>query len=268
MNFDIFRVDWILVDSIIIIILLIILCSLKMYKITHRWRNSISNLSVRKITLDPHRFRLRDNNIYIKKWNLYNNPEIKVIRPNLPIIFIFSSRSLHYLPYAILEGLCSYGYTVNHMHIKKRWDFIKTKDEILVNKNQSIVSLAFERLKNNSLKMSHQYWIIDFDSHLPYIEYQSDIFEQIGFILINPSINQFRTFWLNYDRKKQFNLLFSKKSFFRFRNRKIAKFMMLFSQSPSTHVKINVLENANLYFKNNETILLAKLMTILQNNTK
>ena len=268
MTFDIFRVNWILVDSIIIIILLLILCSLKIYKLRHRWRNSIISNSINKIKIDPYKFDFGKKKMYIKKWHLYNNPQIKEIRPKLPTLFIFSSHSLHYLPYAVLEGLCSYGYTINHLVIKKKMNIFKKQDGRLDSINQNVASLFFEYLNNNYPDINNQYWIIDFDSSFSYEEFKNNIFKQIGSILINPSLDQFQSNLNNSNNKIQFNLLFSKKTFLWLRNRKIAKFMRLTSQLNSEHLKITVLDNANQYFKNNETILLALIMIILQNSTE
>jgi len=263
MTFNIFQVDWILVDSVIIIILIMILCSVKIYKVRHRWRNSIINASISKINLDPNFFQLIDNKIYVKKWNLMQNPRIQEIKPHLPTIFIFSSRTLHYLPNAVLEGLCSYGFTVNYIVFKRRWNFFKKQDATFAHKTQRIVSQAFNYLIRNDHKINYQYWLIDFNSYFSQKEVKSDIFDQIGLILINPSLKKSSSNLIS--NQIHLNLIFSKKSYLWFRNRKIAKFMKVFSRSTSKHVKIDVLEQTNLYFKNNETILLAKIMTKIQN---
>ncbi|TFG03864.1 MAG: hypothetical protein EU542_00650 [Promethearchaeota archaeon] len=269
MTFDIFRVDWILIDSIIILILIIILCSVKIYKIKHRWRNSIVNDSISKINLDPHDIEFDNNKFYVKKWNLFFNPNLLELRPHMPTIFMFSSKSLHYLPYAILEGLCSYGFTVNHMLIKRRWDLFKKQEEILDPKNQSILRLTFNYLKSDyPKKISQRFWIIDFKSFLSYKELKNFANDKIGLILINPSIEQLKFNSLNFEKEIKFDLIFSKKSFLWFRNRKISKSMVNFSQLSSENVKITVFENTNMYFKNYETILLAKLIMIIKNNIK
>lgn len=268
MTFDIFRVDWILVDSIIIILLIIILCSIKIYKYKHRWRNSITNNSLNKISLDPDNIELKNNEIYVKKCTLLFNQAIQEIHPDLPIIFIVSSHSLHYLPFAILEGLCSYGFTVIYMIIKKRKSFFKKKDLTLEHKNQKNGSSIFNNLKRTDPKINHHYWIINFDSCISNNEIQSEVFKQIGIIHINPSYDYFLSNWINSDKKIKIDLIFSKKSYLCFRNRKISKFMRLISQLNLELEKITVLEHTNVYFKNNETTLLAKLIAIIRNLTK
>lgn len=263
MAFDIFRVDWILVDSIIIILLIIILCSIKIFKYKHRWRKLITNNYISKKNLDFSNFQLRNNKLFIKKWTLNYNQSLQEIQPDLPIIFIFSSLSLHFLPYAILEGLCSYGFTVNHIVIKKHRKFLKKKF-ILDHKKQENFYSILDYLKNSYPKINNQYYIISFDSYFSNIEFQNGNFKQIGAIHINPSFDNFQPNWISSDTKIKFNLIFSKKSYFWFRNRKIAKFMTLISQLNSKNAKITVLEHANVYFKNNETILLARLISIIR----
>lgn len=46
MCIDFFRVDWVFWDTIIIILLIIFLVSVKIFKYTHRWRKSLSNSDV------------------------------------------------------------------------------------------------------------------------------------------------------------------------------------------------------------------------------
>ncbi len=268
MSFDIFRVDWILVDSIIIIILIIILCSVKIYRIKHRWRNYITNDSITKVDLDTCFLQFEDNKIYAKKCNLLFNPLILKIKPNLPFIFIISSHSLHYLPHAVVEGLCSYGFTIIHLDIRKKWWILKKTNSVINHESPNIIDEAFEYLKSNMYELNHQYWIIDFNSRLSFKEFQSNSFQQIGTILINPSLDychsNMKSNLFHSDTKARFNLIFSKNSYLWFRNRKIKKFMKILSQKTTTNIKLEVLEGANIFFKNYETLLLAKIMNYLQ----
>lgn len=269
MNFDIFRVDWILVDSIIIIILILILCSVKIYKVKHRWRSCITKFSINEIKLDPNFFQLRDKRISIKKWHLLQNPKIHEIKTSLPTIFLFSSKSLRYLPYVVIEGLCSYGFTVNYILVKRRRSFHTKQDSIISHNNHNIVSLAYDYMKVNDYYESPQYWVIDFKSYIPYKEFQNDRFNQIGLILINPSINQNNSSFLSnwFNSNGLVHLIFSKKYYLWFKNRNITGFMKFFHKLKLKNINFDILEHTNFYFKNNETILLAKLMTIIKNNT-
>ena len=52
---NIFQINWINVDTVIIILLLLLLSSVKIFKITHRWRSSFSNQAVeQKCFSQPH----------------------------------------------------------------------------------------------------------------------------------------------------------------------------------------------------------------------
>ena len=269
MNFDIFHVDWILVDSIIILILILILCSVKLYKVKHRWRSCINKFSINEIKLDSNFFQFRDKRISIKKWHLLQNPKIHENKPSLPTIFLFSSKSLRYLPYSVIEGLCSYGVTVNYILIKRRRSFHTKQDSIISHNNQNIISLVYDYMKTNEYYENPQYWVIDFNSYFSYKEFQNDRLTQIGLILINPSINQNKSTLLSnwFNSNGMVHLIFSKKSYLWFKNQKITRFMKFFHQLNSKNINFDILDQTNIYFKNNETILLAKLMIIIKNNT-
>ncbi len=270
MNFDIFRVDWILVDSIIIIILIVVLFSVKIYKIKHRWRNYITNNSITELALDPCFLQFEDKKIYVKKWNLLFNPLMIKIKPNLPFLFISNSHSLHYLPHALVEGLCTHGFNIIYLDIRRKWWSLKKTNSLINQESQNIIKKALEYLKSNEYELNSQYWVIDFNSYLSFEELHNNSFKQIGLILINPSLNQYHSkMVLNLvpsDKKARLNVIFSKNSYLWFRNRKIEKFMKIFSQTTTININLEVLEKANIFFKNNETILLAKIMTSIQDN--
>jgi hypothetical protein len=269
MNFDIFRINWILVDSIIIMILIIILCSVKIYKVKHRWRSCKTNFSIDEIKLDPNFLQFRDKRISIKKWHILHNPKLHETKTSLPTIFLFSSKSLRYLPYAVIEGLCSYGFTVNYILIKRRRSFYTKRNPNFSHTHNNIVSLAYDYIKTDDNYDSLQYWVIDFNSDISYKEIQNDKFNQIGLILINPSKNQNNSRFLSdwFNSNGIVHLIFSMKSYLWFKNRKITRFMKFFHQLHSKNINFDVLEHTNIYFKNYETILLAKLMTIVKDNT-
>ena len=75
MGFDIFRVDWILVSSVIIILLIIFLIWVKIYKIMTRWRYTFAN---EDIYLSSYNSIERENesNIKVCRWNYVINNKL------------------------------------------------------------------------------------------------------------------------------------------------------------------------------------------------
>jgi hypothetical protein len=186
------------------------------------------------------------------------------IKPNLPFIFMISSYSLHYLPLALVEGLCIYGFPIIYLDLRGKWWILKKTA------TKNVIKEALEYLRSNKYELNQKYWIIDFNSHLSFLDSQSTSFQQIGSILINPSTYHYHSKMLSNlshsDKKTRFNLIFSKNSYLWFKNRKIKKFMKIQSQTNTLNINIEVIEKANLFFKNNETLLLAKIMTRIRDN--
>ncbi|TFF85433.1 MAG: hypothetical protein EU517_01630 [Promethearchaeota archaeon] len=265
MIFDIFRVDWILVDTILILILILILCSVKIYKHKNRWRALLTHNSITKINLNPKELELKDEKSYVRELNLIYNPLFCERRHQMPILLILSSKSIHNLTKAMSEGLSSYGFTIIHMLIKRRWIYFKNETQLLSSKGLNILDLVFNYIKDQYPKLNRHFLVIDFNSCVSPKKLTMCTFNLNRFIFINPSTKKLPLDWVKSSPEFYLNLIFAKKSYLGFKNRKIAKFMKSSSRSNLSHMKIDVFERANTYFKNNETILLAKLITIIQN---
>ncbi len=271
MTFDIFRVDWILVDSIIIFILILFLISIKLYKFKNRWRNDINNESLNQIALDPNQIKFNDNKVYIKRWNLTSSSFIKAGKIQLPTIFIYTSKSNQKLSNAIIEGLSSYGFIVIQIIFKRKLNLIKKNDSRLNYGKFNIISSAFKYLFQNDYNLNQKYWLIDFNSYLLLKDLENNNLDQVGCVLINPSVNTenigILLNWLNSNIKFQINIIFNEKYYWRLRNRKISKLEKSLSKLTSKNINTETLEKSNKSFKYNETILLAKLIATVQNIT-
>ena len=70
MRFDIFRVDWITIDTIIIILLILLLIGVKVLKEVYRWRFFFSNTStIQRVDKHPY-LNTQLSPIFIKKCTL------------------------------------------------------------------------------------------------------------------------------------------------------------------------------------------------------
>ena len=85
---NVFQVDWVFVDTVIIILLFLLLLSVKIFKSTHRWRLSLSNNA-----LEYHFFPKANENeknkfIRVKYSCLIKNCSTNKEANNLPFILI------------------------------------------------------------------------------------------------------------------------------------------------------------------------------------
>ena len=85
----IFTLDWILIDTVIIILLFIVLISVRIFKESYRWRFSLSNESLERRIYKKSEIRLKNLNLIVKSWSLIYNPEIlreNNLKPTIIII--------------------------------------------------------------------------------------------------------------------------------------------------------------------------------------
>jgi hypothetical protein len=268
MSFDIFQVDWILVDSIIIIILIIFLCFIKGYKYKNRWRNNITNRAIDEYFLNPPLDSNNENN-FIRKCRILRKNSSKENKNKLPTIFLFSSKSKNNLIYAFAEGLCSFGFTVIQIVMKRKL-FVSNKSKSnFYRKNQEIIKNLFNHLAVKQYFLNHNYWIINFTSNIPLNGLINKKSKQIGLILINPSLDKFSiekiSSWFDSEFQVEIYSIFSEKYFCNFKNRKLTKFKATLSHMNPENVNLFTLEGANIFFKNKETILLAKTIILIRN---
>ena len=73
MSTDIFQLDWIFIDTIIIILLILLLLGVKVYKLTHRWRFSFSNEALEYTIYRKPPLKINDQSISSSNWTLTRN---------------------------------------------------------------------------------------------------------------------------------------------------------------------------------------------------
>ena len=115
---SIFQIDWIFVDTIIIILLLLLLFSVRIFKITYRWRNSFSNQSLEHTSFSKAPKNAKNHYILTKKWCLTRNSSLKERFSTLPYIIIFRNNYKRKFLKILTEGLSSYGFNVINIKVK------------------------------------------------------------------------------------------------------------------------------------------------------
>ena len=74
---EIFQLDWLVIDVIIIILLISILLIVKFFKIISRWRFRSSNTSLSKIKIEGPYINAKESAYTIKKANIIRNVRLK-----------------------------------------------------------------------------------------------------------------------------------------------------------------------------------------------
>jgi len=77
MSKDIFQLDWIFIDTIIIVLLILLLLGVKLYKLTHRWRFSFSNEALEFISYRKPPLEINNQSISTSKWTLTRNISLR-----------------------------------------------------------------------------------------------------------------------------------------------------------------------------------------------
>lgn len=266
---SIFQIDWIFVDTIIIILLLLLLSGVKIFKITHRWRNSFSNQSLKYKSFSQLRDKAKSHFILTKKWYLTWNSTLK--ESNLPFILLFRKNYKRKVLMALAEGLCSYGFIVIIIKAKFKHLPDKAKLEKAINDEWDLlISLIIDEVKLTEVILNFKYIVINFSkSVISHKVILSDA-NNLGIILINPKLIKEDFFNHNdYIKNKASSALiyaiFSSKSNLFLNNRHLTKFQKEITSQKSNNLKYLTIRKATYSFKYYETILLGMIIDIIEN---
>jgi hypothetical protein len=259
MSFDIFRVDWILVSSVTIILLLIFLICVKIYKLLTRWRYTFVNEDIYLSSYSPIE-KEYESNIKTCHWNYAINN--KLMNKSDPTIIILRTKKRINLLRVITEGLSSYGLTVINIFFS-----INKKSSLEPNINninyeiKSIISSIMEII-SGSLNNNKYILLSYYDKNIDpiYITYEKNYH---GHIIINPKSNieekqENLTRKIGINSVRNIYYIFSEYSTLKFKN-KIAK------KSYGTQTSTNsiIVSNASRNFKYFETILFGIILTLI-----
>ena len=118
MSFDIFRLDWILIDTIIIILLLILLFSVKIFKEISRWRFSLSNESLIRIKLKNSEIGADTSSVIIKDCSIVKKKNDVDENSSGVVVFLNTRKFINKPIWILTEGLGSYGFTIIRINLK------------------------------------------------------------------------------------------------------------------------------------------------------
>jgi len=270
MTNDIFHLDWIFIDSIIIIILLLVLICVKIFKERSRWRSSLSNESLEIFTPNKLDIDLKTIHITVKNWSFIRNISFKGVETSKPIIFIIRTKKKRKLLYTLTEGLTSYGFNVCILNLKIRaYQEYNSLENPIQEEIRSIISTLLNHFEQNKSIMNSNYILINYlESEIFFNSILSDT-KNFGMILINPKINSINIASI-YDKLNQTNLessicvIFSKKSILIMKNKNLKRFLKIVPLENNNHLRFLTLEKARKSFKHYETILLGIIVNQIE----
>ena len=264
MAFDIFRVDWILVDTIIIILLVLLLISVKIFKEAYRWRFSLSNEFLTRTTAKALSFNLDRPSIYIKKWNLTKSKVIQEEISSKPSIFIIRTHRKQMLLKILTEGLSTYGFNVVNIWLKIKADKGKNKTIRDIEREIQQIILSFLSILNQDLHLlSQRYVVVNFDKKIIPYNFITKDSNSVKLILINLRLNLanlkvIQTLETISNPQFQLFIIFSERlnPFFKNRNSN-KKILNDKSLKNSNKFKYHTIQKAKSTFKYYETVLLS-----------
>ncbi len=268
---DTFRIDWIFIDGIIIVLLFLLLVSVRIFKSTHRWRSSFSNKALQYFIFPQTSEGFNKQFILTKKWSLIRNTSLKERNSTRPVIFTLRTNYKRKLLRILTEGLSSYGFNVINVRVKiKHYVTSKKLGTVVINEFTSFISSVIDALKKKELIENPNYILINhFRSNFPYKAVLSDV-KNIGMILINPrvTLENVKNFYDSNDnshQNNQFFTIFSNKSIFISKNKNQKRFLKDLHSINTSSLKIFSLDKAKKSFKYYETLLLGMIIDIVEN---
>jgi len=265
-----FLIDWVFIDSVIIILLFLLLFSVRIFKNTHRWRSTYSNEALKRLACPQMLDSVRYQSFTIKRCYLTRNSSIEK-ENSKPVILILRSYYKRKLLTILTEGLSSYGFNVITLRIKMNKSSLKAKsDDIITDLLNTSISTIILNLLKKKLIINPEYLLL---THSKFkFSYNSLLLAEknIGILSINPKVTE-RNIKSYYDSNHNFHnnhhlfTIFSRKSVFSFKNKNLKRFKKAFTNSKSDTEQLNILDRAKNSFKYHETLILGIIIDILKN---
>ena len=275
MAFDIFQVDWILVDTIIIILLVLLLIGVKIFKEAYRWRFSLSNEFLTRTTAKTLSFNLDRPSIYIKKWNLTKSKVIQEEISSKPSIFIIRTHRKQMLLKILTEGLSTYGFNVVNIWLNIKADKGKSKKIRDIEREIQQIIPSFLSIYNQNLHLlSQRYVVVNFDKKIIPYNIITKNSNSVKLILINPLLNLtnlkiMQTLETISNPQFQLFIIFSERlnPFFKNRNSN-KKILSDKTLKNSNKFKYHTIQKTKSTFKHYETVLLSIIIKNIDNKIR
>ncbi|MFX0106541.1 MAG: hypothetical protein ACFE75_13785 [Candidatus Hodarchaeota archaeon] len=271
MLYDIFQIDWIFVDTIIIVLLFLLLIGVRIFKSTHRWRVAFSNEALEYYTFPDAHKTVGNHFFHSKKWSFVRDSSLKEKCSKKPLILVLRTNYKRRLLRILSEGLASNGFNIITVSIKfKNYPDSNILEKGLTDELTSLISSIINHFKETDLIKNLNYILLNHSkSFFPYKAIMTDS-KNKGMILINPKINNKNliNFHNVIDNKLSNNPLytiFSRKSRFILTNKNLKSLLNEFPSKLLTGLKIITLHKARNTFKYYETVVLGIIIDIVEN---
>lgn len=271
MSLDLFRLDWILIDTVIIILLLLLLFSVKIFKEISRWRFSLSNESLNHIKLKNLEMNADTSYVIIKNCSVIKQRRARDDESSRVVVFLSTKKFKRKLVRILTEGLGSYGHEIVIIDLKIKSgihnDNSERSNEFSVRKALSKILKQSEQEKVIS---SSNFFVMHYsDSPLLYKSILSDE-NNAGMISINPKIKKMNHGEISrlVDLELKFHLIYSRKSYLALNNKSLEKFLKENLHYNKLGNQLTIVEKSRKSFKYYETILLGIILKILEIETK
>lgn len=266
-----YHIDWVFIDTIIIIFLFLLLIGVKIFKSTHRWRLRFSNEALEDFPCTNPFYSDNNYHFKVKNCNLVRNSSLHNQYDKNPLIILIRTNFKRHLAKIITEGLCSYGFNVINLKLSYNRDSHVNIFSNKANKElKSLISSNIKNFKDQGLIWNSKYLLINISRTL--IPDKEIIFNsnEIGYIFINPRVKKDKkvnSTRFHYDSLKnpQLFYIFCKRNFLYFRNSDFKYMYKEIDQKLTTFTNLIILEKSTKSFKYYETILLGIIIDIIEN---
>lgn len=271
MSNDIFQLDWIFIDTIIIVLLILLLLGVKLYKLTHRWRFSFSNEALEFISYRKPPLEINNQSISTSKWTFTRNISLREEINKKPLIIILRTNYKKRILYILTEGLSSYGFNVINLRLKIRLDKNNNLfDKALLDNIRYLISTVIDFFKEIDSEFNLNYLLLNFSkSSLSYTSILTDP-KNCGMILINPKLNNeniknYNDIFKSSPLNSQLYTIFSKRSIFILNNKNLKRLLSLYNHQKEKKLNIITIKKAKYSFNYYETILLGMIISLIEN---
>lgn len=265
-----FRIDWVLIDGIVITLLLLLLISVRIFKSTHRWRSSFSNEAIERMPLPDVIESGKKQTFFIKQCVLTRKSFSGEEKNKKPLLFILRTNYRRKLLTILTEGLCSYGFDVITLRIKMERHFSRNNfEKCISNDVKSSIFSIIEIYRKITQSEDYKYVLLHHSkSQIPYKIFGGE--KNIGMILINPKVNERNVrslyeFYINSLKKFYLFTIFSRNSILLFKNKNVNRLLKEFHSTKFDKKKIIILDKSKNSFKYYETIILGMIIDIVEN---
>ncbi len=264
------RIDWVFIDTIIIILLILLLIGVKFFKSTHRWRLNFSNTALECHSFHKTQEQVTSGAISTKYWDLTKNTSLQDNNTDDKVIIILRTIFKKKLVRILTEGLSSYGFNVITIKIKIGQNIeSKISTEPINDEYKPLISSIINKLEQKDLISNPSYILLNFSDSLFLTRAVFTDSKNVGIILPNPKISKRNVgvrqeIFKGQQQESQLFYIFSKRRFFIFKNKKLKRYEKYFGEKNAKKVELIIFEKSNRGFKYYETILLGILIDIIE----